>query len=1384
MMAQQAKTPRSHKRLWIGAVVGLVSLAVFVGLATYLRSASFQNVVRRKVVAALADATGGRVEIAWFHWNLSQLAFEADDLTIHGLEPPGQLPYAQVDRAMVRLHRISFFERQFSIKRLELQRPIVHLIVNPDGSTNAPQPKVKNANGKSTVQELFALAIARADLRDGMLVINERKLPLDFSANDLSASMSYDDRDRPRRYLGRVQIGKIDLKYQDFREVPVNADLQFTLWDNALQIQSLKLTSRSSSLQASGKLTNFSQPEVQFTYNSDLDVAQLGAVARAPELQAGMLELNGAADYSPAMYSTQGHIAFRNLDYRDAQVALRRANLDANFAFAQNRLALNRIAAHVFGGLVTGDADIRNVLSSTQRMPQPNREAPTRRTAREAVEPRSVYGEQQGSARLRAAGLSLSELMRTVSSQSLPLDKLNAVGSVTGTVALGWKESLANAVANLALEIAAPAEFGGNQLPVSGSLRGRAALRAERIELAALNLNTPKTHLEATGSLGSTSAMLKLKVETTGLAELQPLISAYAPLPMELGGKASFDGTVSGRLRTPQISGQVQATNFTYLYTPVSRAAQPQPSAPPAKHKWFAQTSAPQSPPAPQPAAESSRIHIDSFAGDVQYSQTALALHHTVIQEAGAQLHIDGTATLDKGNFTGSSQLDAQAVLHNGDIAELQRVAHLDYPLQGKLSFTIQAAGTPEDPHGQGRFSLTQAELHNRAIEALTSKISFANHAVQFTDIHLQADHGTVAGSAAYDFRSREAQVDLKGQSVDLADIPEVQTERLQVAGVANFNVKGSGTFEHPLVNAHFDVAKLTLNDDRIGEVTADAVTEGRQLTLTARSHFPHATLTLDGTVELEGDMPAHAVLRFADLDINPFLPRNMRVQVTRQASLDGQVQVDGPLKQPRRLHGTIHVQQFSVEIQHIPVRSDGPVQLSFADEVLAVEHCAISSEDTHFALAGTMKLGADHRLELGADGTLNLKLAQTLNPDLTSYGTANINLTVRGTPAQPVMAGRIEIQHAGLSLIDLPAAVGDLNGTLAFNRDRLELENLAGRMGGGLVKLGGFVSFGNTLGFNLTCEGNDIRFRYSGLSVTSDQSLRLTGTPQNSLLSGNITVTRFAQIPSSDLQLLLSQASAPPSIPNPKSPLNNLHLEVRILSTPELTVETSLAKLSGDVDLRLRGTAAQPVLLGRINIAEGDVKLAGTKYHLDRGDITFLNPVRIDPVLDVEATTRVRDYDITIGLHGTIERLNTTYRSDPPLSADDIISLLAFGKTQTEQALGATPSSGFTQSASGALLSAALNQAVTNRVSRIFGSSTIRINPSVGGPENDPNARLTLEQQVSNNITFTYITNLARSAQEVIQFEYNINSEYSLQGIRDENGVVSFDLLIRKRKP
>jgi translocation and assembly module TamB len=249
------------------------------------------------------------------------------------------------------------------------------------------------------------------------------------------------------------------------------------------------------------------------------------------------------------------------------------------------------------------------------------------------------------------------------------------------------------------------------------------------------------------------------------------------------------------------------------------------------------------------------------------------------------------------------------------------------------------------------------------------------------------------------------------------------------------------------------------------------------------------------------------------------------------------------------------------------------------------------------------------------------------------------------------------------------------------------------------------------------------------------------------------------------------------------------VRLDVHVVSTPELRVETSLARLAGDVDIHLRGTAARPSVIGRVSIAEGDITFNSTTYHLERGDIVFANPVRIEPVVNVEASARVRDYDITLGFHGTPDKLNVTYRSEPPLPSADIIALLAFGRTrqeseiQAEQGSQAASAQSFAQTASNAILGEALNSAVSSRVQKLFGISRIKIDPNLGGTEDNPNARLTVEQQISKNVTVTYLTNLGQYAEEVLQVEYNINKNVSVVAVRDYTGVLAIDFRIRQRK-
>jgi translocation and assembly module TamB len=167
-----------------------------------------------------------------------------------------------------------------------------------------------------------------------------------------------------------------------------------------------------------------------------------------------------------------------------------------------------------------------------------------------------------------------------------------------------------------------------------------------------------------------------------------------------------------------------------------------------------------------------------------------------------------------------------------------------------------------------------------------------------------------------------------------------------------------------------------------------------------------------------------------------------------------------------------------------------------------------------------------------------------------------------------------------------------------------------------------------------------------------------------------------------------------------------------------------------------------------------------------------------------------VRDYDITVNISGDVTKTNNlkaTWHSEPPLPEADVIAVLALGRTREESAQlqGSGLSSGFGGEASNLLINEALNTAVSSRVQRLFGVSRIKIDPQgltsetnvVRGPQ------VTIEQQVASNLTITYSTNVSVASQQIIQVEYNVTRNVSIVALRDQNGVVSFDVKIRQRK-
>jgi len=291
-------------------------------------------------------------------------------------------------------------------------------------------------------------------------------------------------------------------------------------------------------------------------------------------------------------------------------------------------------------------------------------------------------------------------------------------------------------------------------------------------------------------------------------------------------------------------------------------------------------------------------------------------------------------------------------------------------------------------------------------------------------------------------------------------------------------------------------------------------------------------------------------------------------------------------------------------------------------------------------------------------------------------------------------------------------------------------------------------------------------------------------------LVSGDVLVTKLSVTPGFDFGAYLEKAKAASGTATRADTVaNRVKLDVHVRTTPELQMQTAVARLSGTADLEVRGTVERPAVLGRAEILEGELVFNGTRYRVERGEVTFSNPAKTEPLVDLRLATRVRDYDITVGITGDASKTNgltAKWQSEPPLPEADVIALLALGRTTEESAaLQSSGSSSLSSEASNLLINQALNSAVSSRVQRLFGVSRIKVDPQgltsstnvVRGPQ------VTLEQQVASKLTITYSANVSTASQQIIQVEYNVTRNISIIGLRDQNGVVSFDIKIRKQK-
>ncbi len=772
---------------------------------------------------------------------------------------------------------------------------------------------------------------------------------------------------------------------------------------------------------------------------------------------------------------------------------------------------------------------------------------------------------------------------------------------------------------------------------------------------------------------------------------------------------------------------------------------------------------------------------------------------------AGSSIQLDGRTSL-----TPDYSTNAKATVRNLPVERaLLLTGQSDVPISGLLTANADVSGNAQAPDVTLRVNLERANVYQEPVNRLSAQMSYNNDLIQLSSLNLSLPAGSLTASGRYDRLSNadtaKVRVHIASSDLDLAKLKRLQLAepelagKLRLAADAEGSVPNNSTFVLSNVTGDIHADSLRMANQPLGNLTASARTQQSVLAFHLDSDLAQSELHLQSSTQLAAGYPTKANVSFKNVryrNFAPFLAQDSDAISRFDALIEGDASVDGPLTKYDALTARLQLAKLQLlsnarsagSPQQVQLQNDQPIVVSLNRQKLNVERFNLTGRGTTFHASGGVDFSNNQSaLQLVTDGTVDLAILQELDRDFYSSGKIALNTKVVGNLTQPSLDGQITLQNASVNYAGVPNGLSNANGVIALTGSSALIKNLTAESGGGKIEVSGSAGLSpRAVLYNLRARASHVRTRYDDASITSSAKLSFTGSSRRSLLSGSVVVERIAYSSSSDLGSLLSEASMPPSTSSETAPfLAAIRLDVVVTTSSDLRVSTSyVEKLQVNSHLNLLGTAAEPGVQGHINITDGQLVFFGNAYTVNTGNINFYDPTAIRPELNFALETVAQGVDVTLGVTGPVSDMKLTYRSDPPLTFQQIVQLLATNTTPSDPTIAAhqptPPQQSLSQMGESQILGEAVANPLASRAQRIFGLSEFRIDPTISGSNGQPSAKITLQQKIANNITFTYINDVTQSNSEIVRVQWDLNSKTSAVALRDYNGNVSVQLFYR----
>jgi translocation and assembly module TamB len=1313
------------KKLLIGAgiLLAVVVLLVVIGIEFVLHSSSAHNYILKTANEKGSQALATNLQVGNYGLSFSGISPTLDlyDVTIAGAAPYATPPLLRVDHMQVGVRVVSILSRKWYLSDVVVNRPVVHVFVDKQGNTNLPKPK--SSGGRSNTN-IFDLAIRRAVLDRGEIYYNDRKSVVTADLHDLDFQSSYDP---APRYFGKISYSNGHLQMSTFNTIGHDFSAGFEYAPDKFTLRNATLHTGSSHITVNALVRNFANPTANAEYDARLDAGEFRTVLKNPTLPAGLIDLNGKLQYVSRpnqpflqVLELDGTLASKQLQVITSGVRGVVQNVGARYSLKNGDVDVKNMHANVLGGDLNGTLAMRNIAAGAAK--------------------------SHLAATLR--NVSLAGLKTMV--QSPALKQVALIGNLNADADATWGKTLddlsAHANASVNANVA-PSQAGGTSVPMDAVIHASYSAPSKIVTLANSYVRMPQTSLNLNGTVSDHSS-LEVRLQANDLHQLEAIGAMFQTKPAALGlyGTASFNGTVTGSTSAPRLTGQLHAANL--------------------------------------------RVRGSSWRllrTNVDVSPTQSALHNGELDPMQrGRITFNLRAGLQNWSFTDSSPFEVALNVNQLNVQNLVQAAGSTVPVSGTLNVDVQAHGSRLNPVGNGAIELSQAEISGEPIQSATLRFQGTGDTVH-TELALRLPAGQANGAVDYFPKQHAYDANLRANNIRLEQLQTVKANNLQLTGVLNLTASGRGTIDNPLLVARAEIPSLTIQNQSMKGLTLQTNVANHVANVALDSQVIDTNIRGRATVQLRGDYETTATL---DTQPIPFAPLVAAYAPAQAGQLTGQTELHatlrGPLKRKESVEAHLTIPILQANYQNaVRIAAPQPIHADYMNGVLTLQRSALRGTGTDLQFQGRVPvLDKNAPVALLLQGTLDLRLAQILNPDIVSSGQLQFDIDSFGQFSDPNVQGQVRIVNAAFATGDAPLGLRNGNGLLTLTRNRLDIATFKGQVGGGNISARGGVIYRPTIGFDLAVSADNIRLLYpAGVRSGIAANIVMTGTPDTAYLRGTVDLDQLSFTPDFDLMDMMGQFGGTTSPPPSRGFTNNLQLQLALRSPQGINLSSRELSLAGGLNLQVRGTAAQPVILGRVNLTSGDLIFRGNRYLLQGATLDFINPATTQPVVNAALDTTIQQYNIAMRFEGPVDKMRTSYTSDPALPPADIINLLAFGKTTEASAANPNPPGNL---GAESMIAGAVAGQVTNRLQKVAGISQLSIDPTLGGSgssgQQNPGATITLQQRVTSKIFVTFSTDVTSTNRQVIQLEYRKSPRFSFSGTRDQNGGFAVDTKIRKK--